>query len=347
MKGDLGSPAGEPARAWAPLPNTLTPMLAVAGELPAPAEDGQWAYEPKWDGCRALAFLDGGRVRFRSRNDLDVSVSYPELDGLGAQLGRRQAVLDGEVVAFGDDGLPDFARLQKRMHVSRPAEAQRLSGTDPVQYLIFDLLHLDGSATVGLPYRQRRQLLEELKLDGAHWQCPRFFIGNGAMLLQASKQLGLEGVVAKRLTSTYRPGRRSPDWRKLKNIRTQEVVVLGWQPGNGRRAGAIGSVLVGVPLDGAAGEGETAGLRYAGKVGTGFTQAALIALHRRLQPLARPTPALATPPPRANTLGAQWVQPRLVAEVAFVEWTPDGRLRHPVWRGLRPDKSVSDVRLES
>jgi len=328
------------------------PMLALAGEVPGAAEQDQWAYEPKWDGARALAFVEGGRVRLRSRNDLDVSASYPELAGLGARLARRQAILDGEVVAFGENGLPSFARLQKRMHVSRAAEAQRLSDSDPVRYLVFDVLHLDGQATVGLPYRQRRQLLEGLHLDGESWQCPRFFTGDGQLLLQVSKQLGLEGVVAKRLTSRYWPGRRSPDWRKIRNIRTQEVVVLGWQPGNGRRAGAIGSVLVGVPGPDSAGhplddESAAAGLRYAGKVGTGFTDAALIALYQQLRSLVRPTPALAVPPPRSDTVGALWVQPRLVAEVDFSEWTPDGRLRHPVWRGLRPDKSVREVRLES
>lgn len=343
MKRGSGSPAGRPARSGPPLPG-LTPMLATAGVLPAPAEDEQWGYETKWDGVRVLAFLEGGRVHLRSRNDLDITVSYPELEDLGSRLGNGQIVLDGEVVAFGPDGRPSFARLQKRMHVGQAAEAQRLSRTDPARYLIFDLLHLDGSATIGLPYRQRRQLLEGLDLDGASWQCPSYFAGNGAMVLQASQQLGLEGVVAKRLTSTYRPGRRSPDWRKIKNLRTQEVVVLGWQPGNGRRAGTIGSILVGVPDDG---ESAANGLRYAGKVGTGFTDAALDALHRQLTPLARTTPALTTPPPRAFTVGAQWVRPELVAEVAFGEWTPDGRLRHPVWRGLRPDKSVSEVRLES
>ncbi|MEO6500682.1 MAG: non-homologous end-joining DNA ligase [Jatrophihabitantaceae bacterium] len=342
MKRGLGSPAGEPARSQ-PLPG-LTPMLATAGDLPAPADDAQWAYETKWDGVRVLAFIEGGRVRLRSRNDLDITVSYPELEELGSRLGNGQLILDGEVVAFGADGRPSFARLQKRMHVGQAGEAQRLSRTDPARYLIFDLLHLDGAATIGLPYQQRRQLLEELDLDGASWQCPSYFAGNGEMVLQASQQLGLEGVVAKRLASAYRPGRRSPDWRKIKNLRTQEVVVLGWQPGNGRRAGTIGSILVGVPGEG---ESAAAGLRYAGKVGTGFTDAALDALHRQLRPLARPTPALTAPPPRAYTVGAQWVRPELVAEVAFGEWTPDGRLRHPVWRGLRPDKSVSDVRLES
>ena len=320
-------------------------MLAVPGRLPEAAEDDQWAYETKWDGSRVLAFVEGGRVRLRTRNDLDATVSYPELSKIGDKLG--QVVLDGEVVAFGADGRPSFARLQKRMHVSRPADAERLSRSDPVRYLVFDLLHLDGAATIGLPYWRRRELLDGLDLNGAHWQCPPYFAGNGASVLEASRQLGLEGVVAKRLNSSYRPGRRSPDWRKIKNIFTQEVVVLGWQPGNGRRAGTIGSVLLGVPSGApSAGPGPD-GLRYAGKVGTGFSEAALTLLHRQLQPLASPGPALAVPPPRADTVNAQWVKPVLVAEVAFSEWTPDGRLRHPVWRGLRPDKSVGDVRLES
>jgi bifunctional non-homologous end joining protein LigD len=333
--------------------SALTPMLATAGTLPSPAEDAQWGYETKWDGARVLTFIDSGRVRLRSRNDLDVTVSYPELAGLGAALGGRRVVLDGEVVAFGTDGRPSFARLQKRMHVGRAGDAQRLSGTDPVRYLAFDLLSLDGEATVELPYSERRRLLEDLELDGAGWQCPRYFAGNGPSVLRASQELRLEGVVAKRLNSSYRPGRRSPDWRKIKNIRTQEVVVLGWQPGNGRRAGTIGSILVGVPGDPAAvgspaggSPASGTGLRYAGKVGTGFSQAALAALHRQLQPLTRRTPAVSTPPPPAETPGVQWVQPVLVGEVGFGEWTPDGRLRHPVWRGLRPDKSAEEVRLE-
>jgi bifunctional non-homologous end joining protein LigD len=351
-------PANQPATAsWPPLPMGLTPMLAVAGELPGPAEDDQWAYETKWDGSRVLAFLEGGRIQLRTRNDLDATVSYPELSGLGEQLSGGQLVLDGEVVAFGTDGRPSFARLQKRMHVGRAADADRLSHTDPVRYLVFDLLHLDGSSTIGLPYWRRRELLEGLDVNGAHWQSPPYFAGNGASVLDASRRLGLEGVVAKRLTSTYHPGRRSPDWRKLKNIRTQEVVVLGWQPGNGRRAGTIGSVLLGVPADppsdrpgdasGTDPGSNGLGLRYAGKVGTGFTEAALTLLHGQLQPLAIPAPALAVPPPRAYTANAQWVKPVLVAEVGFTEWTPDGRLRHPVWRGLRPDKAAADVRVDS
>ncbi|HST49929.1 non-homologous end-joining DNA ligase [Jatrophihabitans sp.] len=336
--------AGPAVRPAGALPN-LTPMLACPGELPGAAEDAQWGYETKWDGARLLAFVDGDRVRLRSRNDLDVTVSYPELAGLGGALGGGRAVLDGEVVAFGADGLPSFARLQRRMHVGQAGTALRLSGTDPIRFLVFDVLHLDGRDTVGLPYLERRGLLAGLELDGASWQCPPYFAGNGALVLRASKELGLEGVVAKRLSSTYRPGRRSPDWRKIKNIRMQEVVVLGWQPGNGRRAGTIGSLLVGVPGEPGPAGGSGA-LRYAGKVGTGFTEVALAALLRRLGPLTRQTPPLAVPPPRAEAPGAQWVEPVLVGEVGFGEWTPDGRLRHPVWRGLRPDKSVADVRIE-
>ncbi len=328
------------------LPSTLTPMLAVPGELPGPAEDAQWAYETKWDGARALAFIEGGQLRLRSRNDLEVSVSYPELGELGVRLGAARAVLDGEVVAFGANGRPSFARLQKRMHVSRLSDAQLLSASDPVRYLIFDVLHLDGTATVSMPYRQRRELLENLDLNGASWQTPPYFAGNGALVLDASRQLGLEGVVAKRLNSIYRPGRRSPDWRKIKNILMQEVIVVGWQPGNGRRAGTIGSVLLAMPGE-PIGGGPGSVLRYAGKVGTGFSDAALVALHNRLRPLARRTPPVSDPPSRAEAVDAHWVQPMLVAEVAFSEWTADGRLRHPVWRGLRPDKSIGDVRLES
>jgi bifunctional non-homologous end joining protein LigD len=318
-------------------------MLASPGVLPDAAEDAHWGYETKWDGARLLAFVEDGRVRLRSRNDLDVTVSYPELAGLAGALGGSRAVLDGEVVAFGTDGRPSFARLQRRMHVGQAREALRLSGSDPIRFLAFDVLHLDGRATIGLPYRERRELLAGLALDGPSWQCPPYFAGNGALVLRASQELGLEGVVAKRLASSYRPGRRSPDWRKIKNIRMQEVVILGWQPGNGRRAGTIGSLLVGVPGP----AGGSGALRYAGKVGTGFTQAALGALLRQLGPLARRSPALAAPPPRAEAPDAQWVEPVLVGEVGFGEWTPDGRLRHPVWRGLRPDKSVADVRIES
>ena len=321
------------------MPTGIAPMLATLGELPSPDEDARWAYETKWDGARAVAYVDGGRVRLLSRNDRDVSVSYPELRALGESVGTGEYVLDGEIVAFGTDGKPSFSRLQKRMHVTGVADARRLAESDPVVYVIFDLLYADGTSLLAKPYTERRAALTGLDLNGANWQTPQHFVGGGADLLRASKELGLEGVIAKKLTSAYRPGARSADWIKIKNIRAQEVVVCGWKPGNGRRAGGIGSLLLALP------DGDT--LTYVGKVGTGFTDRMLDDLLTDLRPLHRTTSPLSADIPRPDAADAQWVTPSLVGEVAFGEWTSDGRLRHPVWRGLRPDKTAESIVRES
>jgi bifunctional non-homologous end joining protein LigD len=312
-------------------------MLATLGELPK--DDANWSYEMKWDGVRALTYLQDGRVRFTSRNDIDVTVSYPELHSFAEQLGETQALLDGEIVSFDEAGRPSFKRLQQRMHVASAATARRLAESDPAVYLIFDLLHLDGRNLFDLPYTQRRELLEGLELDGDSWQTPPAFTGDGAHAVEASKQQGLEGIMAKRSGSRYLPGRRSPDWVKVKNFRTQEVVVGGWSPGKGRRAGTVGALLLGVPT--------SEGLRYVGQVGTGFTDAMLRDLAERLGHIARQTSPFSPDVPRADARDAQWVAPRLVGEVMFGEWTGDGRLRHPSWRGLRPDKNPDEVVLES
>lgn len=323
---------------WAPLPELVRPMAAVPGELPG--DDAAWAFEMKWDGVRAVAYVDGGRVRLMSRNDLDVTRSYPEVAGLGEQLGSVQAVLDGELVTFDARGAPDFGRLQQRMHVADPAVARRLAQSVPVVYLLFDVLHLDGRPTVDLPYDERRRLLEGLGLAGRSWQTPPAFDGPGAAILAASAENGLEGVLAKRRSSPYRPGRRSPDWVKVKHVRMQEVVLVGWKPGKGARAETLGALVLGVPdADGV--------LRPAGGVGTGFTRRALDDLLRRLTPRETPAPPFADRLPAAETRDVHWVRPELVGEVAFAGWTSDGRLRHPSWRGLRPDKSPGDVVRES
>jgi bifunctional non-homologous end joining protein LigD len=209
----------------------------------------------------------------------------------------------------------------------------------PVVYLVFDVLYLDGHTTTGLPYTGRRELLEGLALEGPAWAVPPASHGGGKQMVEVSRERGLEGVLAKRLDSPYLPGRRSPHWRKVKNVRTQEVVVAGWRPGSGRRAGGIGSLLLGLP-------GEE-GLEYVGHVGTGFTDAALADVERRLRPLERKTSPFAVGPPRADAKDAHWVTPKLVGEVTFTEWTGDGRLRHPSWRGFRPDKSPEEVVRES
>lgn len=323
---------------WEPLPTTMAPMLASPGALPAAADDPNWAYEFKWDGVRALARAEGGRLQLLARNGGDITASYPELRALGAQLGSTQALLDGEIVAL-RDGRPSFAALQNRMHVANPAQARRLAEHQPVTYLIFDLLHLDGHSCLPLAYRQRRELLEDLNLHGPRWQTSPSFTGDGAVVLAAAADQQLEGVVAKRLTSRYLPGRRSADWMKITSLRTAEVVIGGWRPGNGKRAGLVGSLMVGLPSE--------EGLRYVGQVGTGFTEETLVRLTSTLRDRERPQTPFVNEVPADRAVGAHWVEPELVGEVVFREWTPDGRLRIASWRGLRPDRSPDTVRPPS
>ena len=314
------------------LPELISPMLATPG--PAPAGPG-WAFEYKWDGVRAVAYAEPGGVRVLSRNDRDVSASYPELGELAGPAGRRGAVLDGEIVALDPAGRPSFAQLQRRMHVVGPPAS--LLGAVPVGYYVFDVLHLDGESLLHLPYRRRRELLAELAPAGEVTRVPEHFPGaDPAEMLAAAGRRGLEGVVAKRLLSPYRPGRRSPDWVKTPFSHTQEVIVIGWKPGEGRRAGTIGSLVLGLTEpDGS--------LSFAGGVGTGFTAAMLRDLQRQLAPWVRrssPVPGI----PREHARGVQWVEPVLVGEVAYRNFTPDGRLRHPSWRGLRPDRGTAEAR---
>jgi len=322
---------------WEPLPELVRPMLASATDAPPP-DDDRWAYEFKWDGVRAIVYVDGGRPRVLSRNDRDVTVSYPELRALAEAQGARQIVLDGEIVAMDGAGRPSFGALQERMHVTSAAQARRLATTVPATYLIFDVLHLDGHSTLALPYAERRELLESLELEGPHWTSAPSFHGGGPAVLAASKSAGLEGIVAKRRDSPYVPGRRSEHWLKLKTLRHQEVVIGGWKPGNGRRAGTFGSLLIGVP--------DEHGLQYVGHVGTGFSDRVLQEVQGRLDGLAADRSPFAVEVPREHARHARWVRPELVGEVAYGEVTRDGRLRHPTWRGLRRDKAPSEVQRE-
>ncbi len=317
----------------ADLPRLIRPMLAtLTRELPG--DQDRYGWELKWDGVRAVAYLHDGQVRLLSRNDKDMTASYPELHAL-AGLTDTPVVLDGEIVAV-RGGRPDFGALQTRMHVRQPPAA--LVTAVPVSYYVFDLLHHEDRSLLGEPYTARREQLAALALDTEPVRTPPWFAGHAADVLAASAEGGLEGVVGKPLTSRYYPGRRR-EWIKVKNVRHQEVVIAGWQPGAGSRAGLIGSLLVGVP--------DASGrLRYAGHVGTGFSQHMLRDLAQRLAPLHRPTSPFDIPVPPRYVRGARWAQPRLVGEVAFTEWTGDGTMRHPSWRGLRPDKHPGDVRRE-
>ncbi len=311
------------------MPETLEPMLAKAGPLPEDAE--QWAYEIKWDGVRAIVFSEPGRLRLVSRNGRDITGGYPELRRLNRALSHHRAILDSEIVAFDEDGRPSFGRLQQRMHVRGDSAVKRLSGEVPVVLMLFDLLWLDGHPLTGEPYVRRRERLHELGLDGESWKTPDAHHGDGAALLAATAQQGLEGLVAKRLDARYEPGRRSSAWTKVKNANRQEVVIGGWLPGEGRRTDRIGALLVGVHEDGA--------LRYAGRVGTGFSDATLAMLGERLGALRDD----ANPFGRKGPRGAIWVRPELLAEVEFTEWTKDGMLRHPSFKGLREDKPAGAV----
>jgi bifunctional non-homologous end joining protein LigD len=312
-------------------------MLATAGELPSAADEEAWAFEMKWDGVRAVVYVDGD-VRVLTRNDREVAATYPELRGLADALSGRPLVLDGEIVALDEAGRPSFGQLQARMHVQRPSTA--LLAQVPVSLLVFDVLHTGGEPQISRTYDQRRAVLDDLGLVGPSWATPPAFEGDGAAAMAASRAQGLEGVIAKRRTSAYLPGRRSRDWVKVKHILMQEVVVGGWSPGEGRRAGGLGSLLLGVPDD----DGR---LVYAGHVGTGFSDRVLADLMARLTRLEQMTPPFADEVPRAHARGARWVQPLMVGEVAFSEWTREGRMRHPTWRGLRPDKEPGEVRRES
>ena len=324
------------------------PMLATAGKLPRPDEDDDWAFEMKWDGMRVVAEARTDGWRLMGRSGRDVTGSFPDLAGppgladLADHLGGRPVVLDGEVVAMEPDGRPSFGLLQQRMNVARPAPA--LVAAVPVSYLVFDLLRLDGHDPTGLPWEERRRLLEALDLDegpDGRVRVPPVILGDGATSWEAARSMRLEGVVAKRLDSPYVEGARSSAWRKVKLLRTQEVVLVGWAEGEGRRAGGIGALLLAVP-DAANGP-----LVSAGRVGTGFTDRMLDDLAARLQPLERDDPPVVDPPRGAAARGVHWVEPELVGEVAFSEWTTARTLRQPSWRGLRPDKSPDEVVVEA
>jgi len=318
------------------MPRHLAPMLAKAGALPAP--DTGWAYEIKWDGVRAIAYSSPGEFALESRNLIDVTDKYPELHALGRALGSHSAVLDGEIVAFDDHGRPSFSELQQRMSVSSRAQARRRMTARPVHYMIFDLLWLDGHPLIALPYRERRARLAELQLSGPSWQTPEHLAGHGQELLQKATEQGLEGLVAKRLDSSYEPGRRSSSWIKIKRPGRQEFVVGGWLPGKGRRRQRIGALLLGV-LNG------DGSLRYVGRVGSGFSERELARLQQLLAPLQRErSPFVAGPrPPRE----AVFCKAQLIVEVSFTEWTSDGSLRHPVYLGLRDDKEAAEVVREA
>lgn len=301
-------------------------MLATTGPLPT---GPGWSYEFKWDGVRALAIAGNNRLRLYARSGAEVTAAYPELVGLADAL-PEEAWLDGEIVALDERGRPSFTTLAERMHVRDKPRAAKLAGTYPVTYMIFDLLRLAGHDLTNQPYDLRRGTLESLDLMGERWLVPPRFDDGPATVL-AAREYALEGVVAKRLNSAYRPGQRSLDWIKVKHDHTDDFVVGGFRPG----ARALGALLVGVP-------GADGRLEFRGRVGGGISAASERALLAELRPRATPQSPFAAPLAREDAKDATWVRPELVVEVKYGQRTPDGRLRFPRFLRLRPDKTPED-----
>jgi len=305
-------------------------MLATRGTtIPAGAE---WVHEVKWDGMRVLVEVARGRLRVLSRNGNDVTVSFPELDGMTGCCGGRDFLLDGEIVAF-TDGVPVFGALADRMHVQNRRRAEAAAVRNPVTLMVFDLLSLDGLDLTSLPLRERRAALESLGLEGARWQVSPTY-GDGRVLEQATRAQGLEGVVSKRLSSPYRPGQRTEDWLKFPHRPSGSYVVGGWRLENGS-ATRLGALLVGQPTPD--------GLVYRGRVGSGVTGRAASTLKATLDPLRTAAPPFLQVVPREDATGSTWVRPVVVVEVASLGLTPQGRLRQPSYVGLRPDLGPEDL----
>lgn len=330
-----------------PRVKTISPMLATLG-TEADLDDGDggadedWAYEMKWDGIRAVVHIDGPEVRLMSRNGNDLTATYPDLvEELTDVVDAESAILDGEIVALDKQSRPNFGLLQQRMGLTKKLEVEQAAKDVPVHLMLFDVLALGGTSQRKEPYEARREVLRSVitEVDKGRVQVPPAFDGEFAAAFKSSSDLGLEGVVAKKRDSTYTLGRRSRSWIKVKHSRMQDVVIGGWRRGNGRRAGGIGSLLLGIP-------GEDGILGYIGRVGTGFGDKELDTLKMRLDKIPRKTSPF-DDVPRTDSTGARWVSPRLVGEVEFTEWTATNRLRHPTWRGLRADKPAADVRRES
>ena len=320
----------------------IKPMLAKPGKLPP--DNDNYSFEIKWDGIRAICYIEKSKVKVISRNLKDITNQYPELAALANELGDHQElILDGEIVAFDSAGLPSFSNLQHRMGLAGEKVIAEKSKKIPAHYIIFDILSLDNCLLLDKPYTERRTILENLKLTGPNWQTPAYKMGDGHDILTASRKLGLEGIIVKKLDSPYQAGKRTGAWLKIKNQRRQELVIGGWVPGQGARQGSIGALLTGcynLTPEEAEKLGDPQLLKYAGKVGTGFTQATLTMLTKLLLPISRNTCPFAIDPKVKNS---KFVDPVLIAEFEFTEWTPNHTLRHPSFKGLRDDKDPHQV----
>lgn len=321
-------------------PPPTDPMLAtLTGEA---FDDGDWFFEPKWDGIRAIAIC-GEQTRLISRNDKDITVAYPELARLNDQVVALDAMLDGEIVAF-EDGVPSFQLLQQRMHLRDVKRIEQMMKRIPVLFMVFDVIYLDGTDLTGRPLEERRRLLEEVIVPSDIVQLSPMTEGKGEALYHAASQQGLEGIMAKKRASTYKPGARSRDWLKVKVTFDADVVITGWTEGEGRRKDSLGSLVMAVYDDD--------DLRYVGNVGTGFDKRSLADAMDRLGALEETAPPFPSDVIRSRPelRRVHWVTPTLVAMVEHRQLTGAGRLRAPSFKGFREDKSPEEctwAQLES
>jgi bifunctional non-homologous end joining protein LigD len=316
-------------------PPLFSPMLATPGYEPFDRKG--WWFEPKFDGVRTLLYLEGEQVRLISRTGRDHTATYPELGRVYRRITAVNAVLDGEIVATDEQGKTSFELLQQRMNLAGPSEIERIRKKIPVEMVMFDLLWLDGEDLTKLPLSERRERLQGVVLEDKGIRLIFWTPDEGKRFYEAARQLGLEGVIAKRAASPYQPGKRSPDWRKIKILKTQDCVILGWTPGQRGRSDAFGALLLGAYSDGR--------LKWIGQVGTGFTDHMLRDLVSRLKELETDQPPIPDPELR-KVKGARWVRPELVCVVEYLQITASGKLRAPSFKGLRTDKLPEDCILE-
>lgn len=312
------------------MPDVIHPMLATL--VDDPFSDPEWIFETKWDGFRSVCFVKGGKARLVSRNQIEMTAQYPELADVGKRVDAKEAILDGEIVALDQDGMPRFQLLQPR--VGRKSGLQTLRGKGKIVYFVFDLLYCDGYDMTRCSVVERKQMLERILRPASAIKLSEYIEADGKAFFKQIEKFHLEGMIAKRANSPYVP-KRSSDWLKVKTIQRSEVVVGGYTEPRGSRS-HFGALVVGLYKD--------RELHYVAHVGGGFNQRSLSDIYKLMQPLkAKQSPFVDAP--KTNE-PVQWLKPELVAEVKFSEWTADARLRHPVFVGLREDKKPEDCRFE-
>src|SRR6266853_2657633 len=312
------------------MPSIIHPMLATL--VDDPFSNPEWIFETKWDGFRAVCFIQNGGARFVSRNQLDMTHQYPELVDVGKQVDAKEAILDGEIVALDKEGMPRFQLLQPR--VGRKSGIEALRGSGHIVYFVFDLLFVDGYDLTSCPLVERKEVLEEILKPANFIKLSEHVVGDGEPFFKQIEKFHLEGMIAKRAASPY-VQKRTRDWLKVKTIQRSEVVIGGYTEPRGSRAN-FGALVVGLY------RGDD--LRYVAHVGGGFNQRTLAEIYKIMQPLKTKASPFVDAPKTNEPV--QWIKPKLVAEVKFSEWTADRRLRHPVYVGLREDKRPEDCKFE-